>query len=303
MRKIIVLIAFFISTNSFACDICGCANSGSFFGILPQGHQQFMGIKLRQNSYDSHIGSQLLKSNETFQTAELWGRFYPLKKIQIMVFVPLQKNVQTRSTDNFKSELSGLGDASLLIHFNVLNTFVDTTRMHSKWNHQLMLVGGIKVPTGASDFNQYDVSEVANINFQLGTGSFDVPLNAIYTINKHEFGVNLNVLYKLNSANNSDYKFANQTVVSLMAFRSIYIGNSQLMPSAGLYADLKKQDLINGIRNVFTGGYSTAALVGLDLYAGKYGFNTSARIPLIQNLSNGELKINSTLSLGLSRIL
>jgi hypothetical protein len=302
MRKLIILITFFVSTSSFACDICGCANGGSFFGILPQGHQQFMGIKLRQNSYNSHIGSQLLESKESFQTAEFWGRFYPIKKVQLMVFVPIQKNVQTRKYDNFKSQLNGLGDASFLIHYNVLNTFMDTTRTHQKWNHQLMLGGGLKVPTGASDFNQYDVSEVANANFQLGTGSYDLPLNAIYTLKKHEYGLNLNVLYKLNSTNSNGYKFANQTVVSLMAFRSLYVGNAQLMPSAGLYADFKKQDIKNDIRNIFTGGYSTAALVGADLYAGKYGFNAVARIPLVQNLSNGELKINSTISLGLSRI-
>jgi hypothetical protein len=61
--------------------------------------------------------------------------------------------------------------------------------------------GGLKLPTGASDFNAYDMSEVANPYFQLGTGSLDVPLNLVYTLKKNEFGINLNLLYQLNFGN------------------------------------------------------------------------------------------------------
>lgn len=302
MKKLIIL-SIFLTSQANACDICGCANGVSFFGLLPQGHQQFIGIKLRQNSYDSHIGSQLFESKETFQIAEVWARFYPIKKTQLMVFIPFQKNVQTRAYDNFRSQLTGLGDASFLLHYNLLNTFMDTTKLHQKWNHQLMVGGGLKAPTGSFDFNEYDVSEIANANFQLGTGSWDVPLNVIYTLKKHSFGLNVNLLYKINTQNVNDYKFANQTVVSLMAFHSIYMGNTQVMPSVGLYSDFKKQDLKKGVRNEFTGGYTTAALTSLDVYAGKYGINLAARIPLIQNLSDGDLKINATMSVGISRIL
>jgi hypothetical protein len=302
MKKYLIYLFLLLAVEANACDICGCANGGSFFGLLPQQHQQFMGIKFRQNSYNSHIGSQLLESVETFQAAEIWGRFYPMKRTQLLVFVPFQKNVQNRNYDGFQSKLEGIGDASLLLHYNLLNTFTDTTKTHNTWNHQVMIGGGLKLPTGQSDFNQYDVSEVANANFQLGTGSWDVPLNLIYTIKKHDYGLNVNMLYKVNTNNQNDYKFANQAVLSLMVFRSVYVGNSQLMPSVGLYADYKKQDLKEGVRNKFTGGYSTAALTSLDFFTGKFGFNAAARVPIVQNLSGGDLKINSTMSFGISRV-
>jgi hypothetical protein len=144
MKKYLIYFLLPISGGANACDICGCANGDSFFGLLPQQHQQFMGIKLRQNAYNSHISSALLESKETFQAAEVWGRFYPMKHTQLLVFVPFQKNIQNRNYDGFQSKLEGIGDASFLIHYNLLNTFTDTTKTHNIWNHQLMIGGGLK---------------------------------------------------------------------------------------------------------------------------------------------------------------
>ncbi|MGR3812100.1 hypothetical protein [Jiulongibacter sp. NS-SX5] len=300
--KLFVFLILIGWQNLSACDICGCVNGGSFFGILPQGQMQFAGVRYRQNSFDSHIGSKLLAAQETFRTTEIWTRLYPVKNVQLMAFLPYQQNQQTRLSDSFKAELEGMGDANLLLHYNVINTFLDTTRLHKKWNHQLLVGGGIKAPTGAYQFDQNDISEVANANFQLGTGSWDVPLNVIYTLKKHETGLNINATYKINGTNSYGYHFANQTLLSLLAFRSVYVGNANLVLSVGTNSEFKRQDLVNGERNHFTGGWYVNGTAGIDLYYRKFGLNLSGQLPIVQSLSNQELKLNEGFSVSLSRM-
>ncbi len=303
MKKLVWLVIYlFISNSGMACDICGCVNGGSFFGILPQGHRQFAGVRYRQNSFDSHIGSQLLEATETFRTTEFWMRLYPLKKVQVMAFVPYQQNQQHRLFDDFEAKLEGMGDARVFLHYNLLNTFADTTRLDRHWNHQLMAGTGIKAPTGRYQYDMYDVSEVANANFQLGTGSWDIPLNVIYTLKRHETGLNVNLMYNVNGTNSNGYKFANQTLLSLLAFRSIYLGNTNLVISAGTNTEVKGQDLKEGVRNEFTGGWYINAAVGVDIYWNKFAFGVNGQLPVVQHLSNQELKLNQGFGVSLSRM-
>jgi hypothetical protein len=88
----------------------------------------------------------------------------------------------------------------------------------------------------------------------------------------------------------------------LVDFRSFCAGNKQIMPSGGFVAEFKKRDIREGERNEFTGSYTFSGNAGMDVYAGKYGFNLAARNPIAQHLSEGGLKINPTLSAGISRV-
>lgn len=82
------MLIFIDASQLQACDLCGCANGGSFFGILPQSHRQFVGLRYRYSSYESHLNSVNLRTKEVFQSTELWGRFYPLKRMQVIAFLP-----------------------------------------------------------------------------------------------------------------------------------------------------------------------------------------------------------------------
>jgi hypothetical protein len=303
MKKLFILFfLILVSFGSQACDICGCVNGGSFFGILPQGHMQFAGIRYRQNSFDSHIGSTLLEAQETFRTTELWARLYPLPKVQLMAFLPYQQNEQIRFYDDFRARLEGMGDARVLFHYNLLNTFLDTTSSHQPWNHQLMVGTGVKAPTGDYRFDQYDVAEVANANFQLGTGSWDIPLNLIYSLKKGQNGLNLNLVHNLNGTNSNGYHFANQTLLSVLAFRSVYVGNANFVFSAGTNTEIKGKDKVNDELNEFTGGWYVNGTGGIDLYWKQFGLNINGQLPVFQNLSNQELKLNQGFSISLSRM-
>lgn len=97
-----------------------------------------------------------------------------------------------------QKKLSRIGDVSALAHYNIVNTFFDSTA-HTL-DHIWLLGAGIKLPTGKYDYNMTE-DEVANPNFQLGTSLVDYLLNSIYTFRKNNIGLNLDTSYKINGTN------------------------------------------------------------------------------------------------------
>ncbi len=303
MKKIAILLMLILlkHTSLQACDICGCNNGGSFMGILPQSHMQLLGIRYGNKSFDSHLSSEYLKTTENFQSLELIGRFYPVKRLQLLTFVPYSQNSQQRHFDDFSTKKEGIGDVSLFVHYNLINTFIDTLRT-AKFDHNLLLGTGIKAPLGDYKYDRYNLSEVANSNFQLGTGSWDFPISVIYTLKKASSGLNLNLSHKINGINSLKYKFANQTQVNLMAFRSIAFPTTSMMLSVGINSEFKQQDKFEGVRNEFTGGWYANVAAGLDYYVGKYGLGLNAQLPVWQNLSGGELKLKESFYFSIFRM-
>src|SRR5688572_25499278 len=126
MKKLTILtlaLITLLTSSSLACSVCGCGVGNYHYGILPQIRKNFVGIRYRHSSYvstldDSHADAY---SCETFQTAELWGRFYPSKKIQAFVFVPF--NFNERTEGNTTNTLKGLGDIVISANYNLINTY------------------------------------------------------------------------------------------------------------------------------------------------------------------------------------
>lgn len=295
MKKSFYALILTLTTiaSSHACDICGCGNGGSFFGILPQSHLRFAGIRYRVKNYESHLNSTFFRARENFQTTELWARFYPIKRTQVMVFVPYNWNTQTLYRTETPQQISGLGDVSALVHYNVFNTFWDST-LH-KIDQTLMIGGGVKAPTGKFRYVE-DGTEVANANFQLGTGSLDFMLNAIYNVRYNKWGANLDATYKINTQNPNQYRFANRLSGSILVFRTLALSSLTLMPNAGVYVEHFGYDTKNGAKNTFTGGTLSTANAGLELYFKKISAGITYQTPLYQQLSDGDLKLKNAFS-------
>lgn len=295
MKKSFYALILTLTTiaSSHACDICGCGNGGSFFGILPQSHLRFAGIRYRVKNYESHLNSTFFHARENFQTTELWARFYPIKRTQVMVFVPYNWNTQTLYRTETPQQISGLGDVSALVHYNVFNTFWDST-LH-KIDQTLMIGGGVKAPTGKFRYVE-DGTEVANANFQLGTGSVDFMLNAIYNVRYSKWGANLDATYKINTQNPNQYRFANRLSGSILVFRTLALSSLTLMPNAGVYVEHFGYDTKNGAKNTFTGGTLSTANAGLELYFKKISAGITYQTPLYQQLSDGDLKLKNAFS-------
>jgi len=297
MKKIILILIFSITLSSVhSCEFCGCGVGNFYLGILPQFSKNFVGVRYQAQRFDSHVGLHpSLATSEYFQSTEVWGRFYPIPKLQVMTMVTYHVNKQVTTSGNVY--LEGLGDIPVLVNYNVFTTTRDDE--DHLVNHDLWAGGGIKLPTGKYKF-QETPTEVANPNFQLGTGSVDFFMNGLYTLRYKKIGINADATYKMNTYNNDQYHFGNKFNGSAAFVFVQQIGQVGIMPSAGMYFEDSAQNKSGSITIVDSGGRATFATAGLQLYWGKISLGGIYRTPLSQNLANGRIKANDRLMAHLS---
>lgn len=294
MKKIILILSFLCSLASTkACDICGCGVGSYYLGLMPQFHKNFLGLRYRTMRFESHLNSYVLRTKEYFRTTEVWGRFYVTPKIQMMAFLPYSFNTQT-DVNNSAKQLQGLNDIALIANYNLFDFSMKNDTTMRKFKHHLWVGGGVKLPTGKYEFEEQDAGQVANPNFQLGSGSVDFLGNLFYNIRYKNWGFNQDLSYKINTSNRRRYRFGNRISGNSNIFYIYAISRKfALMPYGGLYYEVSGKDSRAGEQVQETGGYFTATNFGIDVYAYKrVSIGAIYQLPLQQKLGNGELRAN-----------
>lgn len=291
MKKIVfilVVMLLFSHQTCYACDGCGGSSGNYYFGVSPLFTKNFVGVRYRHRSFTSNLGTQ-----QSFQNAELWGRFYPLKNLQIWAFVPYNFNSQTQTNapaNASTKKLSGLGDITLMANYQIFNK-KDSS---STWKHNLLLGGGVKFPTGNYQ-NTDENNKLTDVNFQMGTGSLDFILNAAYTIRYKKMGLSTNFSYQINTTNPKAHQFGDRMSGLVSLFYVHKIGQIALMPSAGIFVESSKGDKQSGISVTETGGKATFANLGLETYYKQFSVGFQYQIPMAQNLQGSTMKANNRL--------
>lgn len=276
MKKIFLTVIALLSINisSQACDK-GCTMGGSYMGILPQFHKNFVGLRYSTRSYTTTAthGQHVQVTDEHFATAELWGRFVPVRNVQIFAFVPYMFNEQTGGHHAIKS--SGLGDVTLMANYSLLNTG-DNPGLNLK--HTLQVGGGIKLATGA--YRKQEHGEQLAPNMQPGTGSTDYLANGIYTIRYKQLGLSNDLTYRFNTENSKGYRFGNRVSASSNLFYWQNVKGISLLPSAGVYYEHAKGDQIEGAPNLQKGGDSFFTNLGLSVYVKNIAVGGTLQLPV-----------------------
>lgn len=280
------MIIFLFPTVSQACDICGCANSGSYFGLMPQSNKSVIGVRYNFLNFTTHPGSQVLRTEEKFNVTELYARFFPIKRVQVMAFLPYRMDQQITTSGTKRQH--GFGDMTILANYNILNTLMDRENS-SKLTHTLMLGGGIKLPTGRFKYDENDILQVANANFQPGTGSTDLIVNAFYTVNLDQWGLGFNVSRKFNTTNSQQYHFGNQLYGTLDVYRSFKVGKITLTPTVGLYAEQSARGTQNNMVLEETGGRQLNGTVGLNFFSNRWTLGINGQKPITQKSNSGHV--------------
>lgn len=289
MRRIIlsiILITGFMS-SAHACAICGCGAGNYYFGILPQYQKNFVGVRYLGYSFTSHVGAgynPYEATHETFQTTELWMRFYPVNRLQIVTLIDYNFNSQLDK--GVTKNLQGFGDIPILINYNILNTTFQPLSDKRLLNHNLFIGGGVKLPTGKYKYEE-DPKQVANANFQLGTGSVDFILSTMYTLRFKRFGLSVDGNYKINTANSNKYQFGNRVSGTASIFYIQQIKKFGLMPNIGMYLENSLRNKQYGISIDNTGGDAYFLSVGLETYYKKISMGVNIQSPVAQHLADG----------------
>ncbi|MBL7719262.1 MAG: hypothetical protein JNL72_10540, partial [Flavipsychrobacter sp.] len=215
--------------QALACDVCGGA-SGSYLGILPRFNDHFIGLSAQYQQFNSThpvmtgAATPVESANYT-RSITAWGRFYPLRRLQVFAFVPYVYNTAVEPTETVL--MDGLGDVRVLANYMVL----DTRDSDSRVLHTLLAGGGIKAPTGRNDV--VNTEGIILSNMQPGTGSWDLVANINYTLRAGKAGVNADASYRYCTTNTRDYRYGDRVNGALTGFYWLETGSISLLPQAG----------------------------------------------------------------------
>lgn len=297
MKKISILCIILLSScAASACDICGCGVGSYYIGLLPDFKQRFIGLRYQHKTMRSHLGpggtTSYLTTQETYQTAELWGGWNIGRRFRVLGFVPV--NINSRENQGITTSKSGWGDVAAVGYYQLLD------RQHTTGKGQLLVQslwigGGVKLPTGRYEPAERKENEDAPNNFQLGTASTDFTLNAAYDVRLMDVGVNTNVSYKLNTANKYEYRYGNKFTANVLMYYKIRVADKvSLAPNAGILYETAAKDKEAGKFTVdMSGGYSLLATVGMETTIGKISAGVNFQPVISQQLAELRVKAGS----------
>lgn len=298
MKKyLIIILLSVISLPSIACDICGCGVGSYYLGILPEYNKRFIGFRYQHKALTTHLGPtgerSPLTSDETYQTAEIWGGLNIGNKFRILAFVPYNFNNRLAQTgDGYKS---GLGDIAVMGYYNA---FSARHTMGTQLLVQSLWVGaGVKAPTGKYEPSERALSSESPNNFQLGTASTDVTLNAAYDVRLMDLGLNINANYKFNTENKYDYRYGNKLTTNALLYYKIRLFNSfTIAPNAGVLYETSQQDVENGKYAVdVSGGHVLSAIGGLEANFSRFSTGINSQSVASQQLANNRVSAGNRL--------
>lgn len=289
MYKRIIVCAglMLLLLSASACEICGCSSGGGFTGILPQFRRHFVGVRYTYRSYitthPTTDGSKLT-SMDRFHTADIWGRFYVHKRVQLFAVIPINSFSQTES--GFTTPTTGLGDVQVFVNYAVMQT---PDSSNSPWKHVLLAGGGLKAPTGENNA-QNRIGERLNQNLQPGTGSWDALVNMVYTVRYKKWGMNLDANARITTTNNQGFRFGNRVGGSAKFFYWAKYRNWSFLPQIGVLADYGMKDKDQGATIPESGGLAMMGTVGADVYFKRYVAGFTFQQPLQHSLAAGTIQ-------------
>ena len=305
MRSIRLIGCFILligCDSLLACDFCNY-----YLGINPNYNQNAIGLRFRTSSYtgnhshnniignsDGHIHTESSANYEFYGTYALWGRWYPVPKLQLTGNFPISDNYEMENNEK-ASHITGIGDLMLVALYQVYNTPSDSS---SAFNQRLFLGGGIKFPTGVYRETSSD-GELEPL-LQPGTGSFDFIASLNYLAKIKKAGLNTDITYRINTSNKNGFQFANRLNATVLLFYKIPIKAWTLIPSGGVYYEQALMDLDNNTYLQNTGGKVLFSQFGVDIYYKNFSVNFGYQIPVYENLFGVQGKNQNRLITGIS---
>lgn len=289
LKLITTIILVVLTLGVKACDICGCGVGSYYIGILPEYNKRFIGVRYQHKTLQTHLGPigerTPLSTDETYQSAEVWGGWNLGKKFRILAFVPY--NFNKKVSQSLNGEKNGLGDIAVMGYYNLFNksgSVGNNLLVQSLW-----LGAGVKAPTGKYEPSERLAVQESPNNFQLGTASTDFTFNAAYDIRLQDLGLNANVNYKVNTENKYDYRYGNKLTTNLLAYYKFRVAKTlTIAPNAGMLYETSAKDVESNRYEVnVSGGYSLAAVFGAEVAFEKFSFGANYQNVQSQNLAGG----------------
>ena len=281
LKKTISLagIALLTIFHSTACNMCGCGTSVFYTGLLNYSGTNFISL---QGTYSGlHTLDEFTSSdiNSYYLSTMLTGSMQIIRgKWDAQMYLPYMFNsYHVADTDPFN--INGLGDMGILNHITVLHSN-DSSK--ATWN--LAVKAGLELPTG--NFNQDYREEDVPPALSAGSGSWDVITGLRFSYFKNKFGIYGDYMFKLNTQNNSNYKFGNQNISNVIVSYRIPAGRSTITPLIGILSEFIDYDTFYGYDQHGTSGVNVYGIGGLDFNTGRFNTGCNINLPVHSRYDN-----------------
>lgn len=248
---------------------------------------------------DNHI-------KRSAKTAILQADYVLSEAFAISALVPYiwSKESVDQGSQSLVQETNGIGDISLVGQFKI----------PISEDSPLVLGGGIKFPTGATQKSNKDDGFVLPANLQPGTGSVDAiflaSFQAALSIRKSML-VTTSAYYRLNTASDNltfhnSYKFGNEIQFFAGISDNFVVGTVSTSPSLLLRLRRAGKDQIEDFSNDNTGGTWLSLVPGLNLnLTPNTAIGVSADLPLYRDLNGFQItttnKFTASLLINISK--
>lgn len=292
-----------ISYQSFACDVCGCAVNPGMGDVIPGVFSNYFGIRSNvrhfKSEHFSFLGEPPIHSDEWFHTTEIYGRYSPIRRIQIFGFIPYNAVAKSKNNQEFVFA-NGIGDIRLKVN-TLLVDKIDTVQ-ESIFN---VFVGGtVKFATGRYDFIE-DESNTFRRTMLPGTGTIDYSLSADFIYRKNNIGGIASFNYTWRGENDLKYNFGNVSFGQISGFYQLKRPTSSYMFELGLIGTNLEADYDNRFneKQIYTEGWMISPTVKVTRFSEKWSFFVSANKAAFQDVAQGQVKQRYQFDIGLTRFL
>jgi hypothetical protein len=244
---------------------------------------------------DLYSGTQSLEDNKRerlTQTILFQGIYSFSDKFSVntlFTYVSQQRRIFSRIGAPNVTKTKGVGDVVVLVQYTPFSTI----------KRSLTMALGPKLPIGKFNATDPEFGIVLSPDLQPGSGSLDGILGASYQeyhlLNVPGFTLSGSAGYRLTTPakrfeGDNNYRFGNETMLSLGIQKSILVKKSRITPSVFIRYRNTLSDKINGSKVAGTGGnwmYINPG-IGIDLFS-NLSINASGGLPVYRNLNGTQL--------------
>ncbi len=284
------LAALLAARPAKACSICGsddplvsAENSAPSAGAL-RAALSVSAVTASARSDDDPLVTERLARLQLTPTLV----YSPLRKLNLVADLPLQRNLYSATGSNIASEshtLWGLGDGQLGARYFLL----DTIDFSAESRQELALSAGSAFPTGPND-SKAD-GERLDEHAQLGRGAFGPYAGLTYAFHEDPWNFSVSVIGRTFTTNDFGYRYGSSLLWSAALQ---YRPWNELAFELGTNDHYELHDAQDGNQQINTGGLVVQASPGLlAQVAGKLWFSARVEIPVYTHL-NGQQELGPT---------
>ena len=278
------------SSSVYACDFCGCSPALMNSDVLTLQPQSSIGTSLQYKNYKFLSSPENLKRTQLV-TQNFFVSYAPKHWVDIQLSMPIIWMLNDYSkiddkTPKLKEKKFGAGD--LLLYFNY-KVFAKPPFGTKRVGHTINLGHGFSFPTGSKKSSDNLLLQ----DFNFGTQTVAFFFSGNYSMSIKNWGLVNSILMKLNIYNKARVKYGNSYMYQLSTNYTHSFRQLTLIPMFGIRADISQKNLHNSIIQPRSGGWSLAAMAGMQFSIKEIAFNISISQPMVQKISLGDVRENT----------